>query len=173
MTRDFVSASSDKSLKECIKLMIKNDINNLLIVNNKKLLGILTSKDILKHVMKTNSDISSVKAIEVATKRVAVTKPSASVSEALDKMRAYNFRRLPVIGDGEIIGVLTLKDILRIDPTLYSELGELAQIREESRKIKNLNLEIPLEGLCDNCGALSDLVKVGNHMLCSDCRSDL
>jgi len=174
MTINFVSAAPNASVFECAKKLVKNKVNSILIVQENKLKGIVTSTDILLTVTKRHHpNLKKIRAIEIATKNVAVIRPSSDIIQALEKMRTYNFRRLPVLSKGELIGVITLKDILKVDPSLYSETGELAQIREEEIKLKRANKNWPLEGLCENCGALSELLRVDSLSLCEDCRVEL
>lgn len=174
MTKELIRAKPDDSLLYCAKLMVRERIDSLLIAENRRLKGILTSRDILWAVTKKQGiDLSKMKAIDIATRKVAVIKPSADIIQALEKMRTLNFRRLPVLSRGELVGVITLKDILRIEPTLYGELGELAEIKEESRKLQQARLPWPIEGLCTSCGAFSDLVRIDGKLLCPDCRDEL
>ena len=175
MTRNVVCISPNSSLHECTKIMAKEDLNSLIISDSKKLLGIITSRDILKLISKrSNIDLKKVKTINIATKKLAVIKPSASLPEAIAKMQTYNFRRLPVLSKGKLIGVITLRDILAIAPELYSETKTIMdEIREEDRKVKQAEEERPYEGLCENCGTLSDLLKVEGQLLCPDCRDEL
>ncbi len=174
MTRNFVSAKPSESLHDCAKKLAKERVNSLLITEGKKLVGILTARDILWAITKKPSiDLKKLRAIDIAARKVAVIKPSADLSQALRKMKTFNFRRLPVLSRGEVIGVLTLKDILRIEPELYSEITEFTDIREEERKIKEASESYPLEGFCDNCGAFSELLKVYDKLLCPDCREEL
>lgn len=175
MTRNFASVSPSTDLLSCAKEMVKQRVNSLLITENRKLLGIITSRDILwTLVKKPKLDLKSMDVMDIATKKIAVIKPSSDIGEALHKMKQFGFRRLPVLSKGEIVGVVTLKDILRIEPSLYSMLGELAGIREESEKMKRLEKyeNLQTEGLCDSCGALADLSLIGNKMLCRDCKED-
>ncbi len=174
MTRNFSSVYPEEDLLSCSKKMVKEDVNSLIIKKENKLVGIITAKDILWAITKKpNLNLKEVKALEISTKKIAVIKPSADINQALQKMKEYNFRRLPVLSNGEIIGVITLKDILRIDPSLYSETGELVKIREEEIKLKQKNAEWSSEGLCDNCGAFSELLKVDNRLICPDCREEM
>lgn len=176
MTRNFVSVEPYTNLLECAKRMVKQRVGSLVVANNNKLLGIVTQKDILWAITKKpNINLKSVKAIDVATKRVAVIKPSATIAEAFIKMKEYGFRRLPVISQGEMVGVLTLKDILAIDPMLYSETSELFDMREAENKMRKLSTQEgwETEGLCEECGAFSDLVRIEGRLLCPDCRNDL
>ena len=174
MTRSVISASPNSSIHECAKKMAKERLDSLPILKDKKLIGLISARDILWAITKKPSqDLKKLKAIKIATKKVAVIKPSADITLALKKMQGLNFKRLPVLSRGETIGVVTLKDILRIEPTLYSEINSLTDIREENRKLQETEKEWPQEGLCDNCGAFSELLKIYDKILCPDCREEL
>ena len=56
---------------------------------------------------------------------------------------------------------------------LYSEISDFMDIREEEEKQQQTQESWPLEGMCENCGALSDLLRVEDVLLCPDCRDDL
>jgi len=174
MTRNFVFVKPDTNILKCSKEFVKHKVNSLVVKEGSILKGILTTTDVLWAITKKPGlNLKEVQAIDIATKKVAVIKPSADISQALSKMKMYNFRRLPVLSRGKIIGVITLKDILRIEPELYHQTGELYQIREEARKLREAREEWPTEGICENCGALSELVKIDRTLLCYDCREDL
>ncbi len=173
MTRNVVTASPEDSLHECVKIMVKRDVNSLLITNGQKLVGILTSGDILRTLTK-KANLKEIKCLDAASRKIAVLKPSDDISQAIEKMKSLNFRRLPVISEDELLGVVTLKDILSVEPGLYAETNNLIdEIKELDAKRNRAGKEWPLEGLCDNCGAFSDLLKVEEKLLCRDCREEL
>lgn len=174
MTRDFVSVLPTDSVYACAKLMAKKHVNSVLLAKNRHLYGIITARDILWLITKKPKlDLRKISAIQIANKKIAVINPSADISQALRKMKESNFRRLPVLSRGELIGVVTLKDILAIEPSLYSEVRSLMdEIREEERKIKEASSNWLLEGICENCGAFSELLKVDGTLLCRDCREE-
>ncbi|MBI5804295.1 CBS domain-containing protein [Candidatus Pacearchaeota archaeon] len=175
MTRNFVSLKPGSTLHECAKAMAKERVNSVLVTENKRLLGIVTSRDILWAITKRPGiDLKKISVSQIATKKLAVIKPSADISQALRKMQMVNFRRLPVLSKDKVIGVVTLKDILAIEPSLYEETRSLLDdVREERNKINNADSEWPLEGMCENCGAFSELLKVEGTLLCADCREEM
>lgn len=174
MTRNFVALDPKASLHDCAKKMAREHVDSLLLTQDKKLVGILTSRDILWAITKKPGlDLNKVRGIEIAAKKLAVIKPSADISQAIEKMRASNFRRLPVISEGEILGVITVKDILAVEPELYAEMRSLMEVREEHIKREKIGRPYPIEGLCENCGALSELLRVEGQLLCPDCRDEL
>jgi CBS domain-containing protein len=175
MTRKVISVKPEDSLHKCAKVMAKERINSILVIEEKKLIGILTARDILWAMTKKgNTSLKKIKCIDIATRKIAVIKPSSEISEAVNKMKYSNFRRLPVLSKGELIGVLTLKDILAVEPGLYGETKSLMDnIREEETKLERIGKKWPLEGICENCGAFSDLLKVDEILLCQDCREEM
>jgi len=178
MTRNFSSVTSKSSLHDAAKKIVRERVDSMLIAEGKKLIGILTARDILWAVIKKSRiDLKEVKAIDIATKKVAVIKPSADFLEALNKMKSYGFRRLPVLSRGKLVGIVTLKDILRINPSLYHELGELAEIREEASKLKKISQldtdDRTMDGICEECDSFALLLKVDGRNLCPNCRDEL
>lgn len=176
MTRNYVAVDAHTSLWECARKMVKQRVSSLLVTRGRTLLGLVTQSDILWAITKKPTlKLKEVQAIDVATKKVAVIKPSATLSEAFQKMKMYGFRRLPVLAHGELVGVLTIKDVLAVDPSIYSQTSELFDLREAEQKIRRAKHEEDWasEGLCEECGAFSDLVRVENRLLCTDCREEL
>ena len=81
MTRNFVSAKPDSSLYECAKLMAKERVNSLVITEGRRLIGIITARDILWVLTKKqNVDLSKIRSIDVAARKLAVIKPSADIN---------------------------------------------------------------------------------------------
>ncbi|MBS3077727.1 CBS domain-containing protein [Candidatus Pacearchaeota archaeon] len=174
MTRNFVSLAPQASLYDCAKKMAKESVDSIMLTQGRKLVGILTSRDILRAIIKKPGlNLKKMKSINIAAKKLAVIKPSADISQAIEKMKASNFKRLPVISGGEILGVVTIKDILAVEPEFYSEIRSLMDVREEQSKINKTTRPCPIEGLCENCGALSDLLRVEDQLLCPDCRDEM
>jgi CBS domain-containing protein len=174
MTQNYTAIKPSTLLHDCAKIITRKKLNTLPITINNKLVGILNARDILWAITKKpNINLKKVKAMDIATRKVAVIKPSADISQAIRKMRTLNFRTLPVLSKGKLIGIVSLRDILRIEPELYPQIGELYDIKEEERKIEESKTEWPSEGFCDNCGTFNDLLKVYDKLLCPDCREEL
>jgi len=65
---------------------------------------------------------------------LTTTTPDEDIFEALRIMRDYNIRHLPVMHQGKFVGLVTLKDILKIEPDLYEIMVEKIELREAERK---------------------------------------
>lgn len=176
MTRNFSAVSPETDLLHCARRMVKEDVTSLLVVEGKKLKGILTQTNILWAITKKPQvDLRTLKAIDVAVRKVAVIKPSADLAQAFLKMKRFGFRRLPVLSRGEVVGLLTIKDILKVEPEFYTKASSLFDVREEAQKLRRIahTEEATSEGFCDNCGAFADLLAVDARQLCQDCRDEL
>lgn len=173
MTRTLVTAHPSTNLFECARKMVKQRVGCLLLTEGTRLKGILTQKDILWAITKKPElNLKSIHAQTIATRKVAVIKPSADLAQAFQKMREVGFRRLPVIARGQLLGLLTIKDILKVEPSLYTKTGDLMEVREESRKLESA-LDQTSESFCEECGAFADLLLVNARALCADCRDEL
>jgi len=175
MTRDFISVKPETSILDCAKKMVKKRVGSLILEENSQLKGIITEGDIIwAMTKKSRRDLGKIKAKEIAPKKLITIKPSADLYDALQKMNKTKYRWLPVTVNKNIIGFLTLKDILRIEPGLFETASEIMQIREESAKLKRVKAgESFKEGLCEGCGEFGILYQVDNRMLCEYCREEM
>jgi CBS domain-containing protein len=175
MTRNFVHTTPDTNLKECAKIMVKKRVGSLLIKekDSDKLLGILTEKDIIWAIVKKSvGSLHEIEAKDLMRKKVVTAKPSEDVIEAVNKFRKKKLRRLPVVENGRLIGMLTSKDILRIDPGLFQMLAETIKIKEETAKLKIRALNgngLKKTGICEECGEYDVLIRDELQLICSSC----
>jgi CBS domain-containing protein len=172
MTRNFVSANPDLSVLKAIKLMVKKRVGSLIIEEEGLLKGILTEKDIMWALSKKSwKDLEKVKAKEICTKKITTTKPSTDIYDAMRLMKRAKFKRLPVTIKKRVIGLLTLKDILRIQPELFEIAKENYTIKEETEKLERVKIgEKFREGICEECGNFEILYKVDGRPICEDCK---
>lgn len=178
MTREPIAISPSTNLLECAKKLVQKRTGSLLLVEKNHLVGIISYYDILWALTKKPaSELSKIKAIEISPRKIATIKPSATIREALEKMKKLKFERLPVIFEKELVGLITIKDILNFHPEFYPELEEFAKIREESRKLKlikktGISEKNISEGVCEECGNYGILENFNGIMLCENCRED-
>ncbi|MEK6926137.1 MAG: CBS domain-containing protein [Nanoarchaeota archaeon] len=175
MTRDPITTKPDTNLLECARQMVKKKAGSLLLVDKKRLVGFISRKDILwALVKKSKEDLSKIKAIEISPKKIATTKPSATIKEAVEKMKNLKFERLPVIQNGQLVGMLTVRDILNFNPEIYPELDEFDQIREETEKLKRIKkIQNTKEGICEECGNYDVLFRVHGNLICDTCKDKM
>ena len=178
MTRDFISAKPDIFILDAVKLMVKKRVGSLILQEQGILKGILTEKDIMWALSKKSTeDLEKVKALNVCSKKLTTIKPSADIYDAMRLMRKKKYRRLPVTIKKRVIGYLTLKDILRIQPELIEiaqEHNAITGIREESDKLKRAKTQEPFrEGPCEECANYDILYNEDGRLICESCRDSM
>lgn len=128
MNRRVVTASPDITLKEASKVMSKLHIGSLVIVSESKIVGILTSTDILKSIA-NEKDPETTLAREVMSKDVKTIDPNTELDEAVLTMVTNKIKRLPVVSEGKIVGIITASDIIVVEPKLIAKLAALLSLK--------------------------------------------
>lgn len=168
MTTRPISVTPDTSLEQCAKIMAKNHVGALVIKENHKSTGLITEQDIVRKVIAKGANPLTKKVRDYMERKLKIVSPNADIYDALIIMRDSNIRHLPVVDDGKMVGLLTLKDILKIEPSLFDLVVEKFELREEKRK--PIDRIIEREAICQGCGAyVEDVVKVKGSLLCERC----
>ncbi|MBT4165821.1 CBS domain-containing protein [archaeon] len=163
MARNFISINFDAQVLEAVKLMVKKRVGSLIVVEKGLLRGILTEKDIIWALSK-KKDLSGIKVGDICIRKITTIKPSADIYDAVKLMKRVKFRRLPVTVNKKVIGYLTLKDILKIQPELF-------QIAKEGYALKGETVRENFEeGICEECERFDLLYSVDGKKLCERCK---
>lgn len=178
MTREPTNVLPDTNLLECAKKMIRNRIGSLLLVKDKILKGIITTHDILWAIVKkSNADLSKIKASDISPRKIVTIKPEATLEEAARKIKKFKFHRLPVIKNSEVVGLITIRDILSFYPELNAEFREIDSIKEETEKLKRLESAkervVVQDGICEECGERGALYRENGILICASCSSSI
>ncbi|MBU0614856.1 MAG: CBS domain-containing protein [Nanoarchaeota archaeon] len=168
MTEQPIYVSPENSLEVCAREMEEHHVGAILVKGNDNLVGLLTEQDIVRNVIAKGKNPLDMKVAEVMETDLHTITPDKDIFEALDKMKELNIRHLPVVDDGQLMGLLTLKDVLKIEPQLFELLVEKFELREEENK--PINRQSADEGVCNECGEYSDkLVESDGVMVCETC----
>lgn len=163
MTKTPVSVPGTAPIKKCCELMKKHRVSSLVVIENKKLQGIVTSKNIIDSI--ADGLDSNTNASELMNKSVTTIAPDTDIFDALLKMGELDARQFPVMNNDRIVGLLTMKDILKIEPMLFDIIASKLDIREEENK------PVYRVGKCDVCGReADDLMRLRNQLVCGNCR---
>lgn len=134
-------------------------------------LGIITERDLITRVLAKNKLASKLKAKNVMTTPLITISPDETLSNAARQMSRLNVRRLGVLYKGDLVGIISSKDILAITPELLETIQEKTRI--ESGSVEETVESPPLAGYCDRCGQWSNRLKeVEGEFLCEDCRTE-
>lgn len=171
MTEKPITVSPEISLKECSKIMAENHVGALLVKTKGELHGVLTEQDIVRKAVAAGLDTEEESVKGIMEKELTTVEPDKDIFDALVIMRDSNIRHLPVMDDKKMLGLLTLKDVLKIEPQLFDIMVEKFELREESRK--PINQQSPNEGICQGCGEYFErLNTVSDSLLCDGCKAE-
>lgn len=152
---------------EAAQLMKKRKIGNVLVVQNKQPVGILTESDILKKVVAEGKNPKEIVVAQVMSTPVIVIDPYVDLEEAMKTMGKCNVRRLPVVENDMLIGIITQRDISLISPVLHEISREWYDIKTRDETYWKAQV---FSGKCEDCGTLSaNLKNVDGRLLCEDC----
>jgi CBS domain-containing protein len=114
MTRQVVTINFTKSALDAALLMKEKRISSLIVQDNdNKSLGIITERDFVKRVCADDKRSSEVKISELMSKIQTFAQPDTPVEVAVQRMINNRIRRLPVISDGKVIGIITVTDLAK------------------------------------------------------------
>jgi len=168
MTQNPVMVNLNATLKQAANLMEEMHVGSLLVEENKKVVGILSEQDIVRKAV-AQGTVGQFKVKNIMEEHLITISPEKDIFEAITVMRDHNIRHLPVMDQGKFYGLITTKDILRIEPDLFELLVERIELKEAERKpINRLNEK---EGLCELCGQYShELTEEEGSQMCTKCR---
>lgn len=122
MTTDVRTISPNATIKDAANIMNTVDVGSVPVVDNNKLVGIVTDRDIvLRSVAKGQGP--NQKVCDVMTKDIKCISPDTEVHEAADLMAKRQIRRLPVVDNGNLVGIVAIGD-LAVEGKYEDEAGE-------------------------------------------------
>jgi CBS domain-containing protein len=111
MTTRLVTMDGTDTLTEAARRMRDADIGDVIVTDGDGMTGIVTDRDIAVRAVAENADPDAATLDEIQTRDVITVNPHDDAVAAADLMRTYAIRRLPVIEDGRLVGVLSLGDL--------------------------------------------------------------
>jgi CBS domain-containing protein len=170
MSSPVVTIAEDETCNRAAASMDMKDLGAVIVQNKAgKSIGIITERDLVKRVVAKNLKPDTVKAKEIMTTPLVTIEPEANIIDAARRMTRLDIRRLGVIYKGNLVGIISSKDILGVMPELLEIMQERQRIEGEA--ISEETEEVPLSGYCDRCNAYSESLKERNGQnICDECR---
>ncbi len=112
MTEKVITIEVNKTVSEATALMAQNDVANLIVMDDNIPIGIVTERDFVRRVLAKEKP-SKTKISEIMSTPLRVIDPDAPLKEAARRMVRKRIRRLPVIKDNKLVGIITATDFAR------------------------------------------------------------
>lgn len=166
MSTNPVTISGDATVAEAAAEMRDRDIGSLVVLEDGRPTGIVTERDVVSKVAAEDRPAKKTTVREIMSSPLVAIHPHQEVADAAKVMASRNIRRLPVIKEGKLVGMLTENDIIRVWPQLIEVTREWDRAGLESQFAKGI------EGHCEACGVYStQLVWDRNLLACPECRA--
>ena len=113
MTKPVVTTETDISVRKAAELMSKKNVGSIVVTSRKKPVGIVTERDMVERVVAKGLDASKVKMEEIMSKPLTTIEGAMPIIEAIRTMQKKKIRRLLIIENKKLDGVVTQRDLLR------------------------------------------------------------
>lgn len=132
MTSTVASLNPEDTVAEAAKMMKEFNIGSLPVCNEERVIGIITDRDIALRAAATGENVQKQKVREIMTSNPVLGKPDMEIQDAAKMMSAKQIRRLPIVENDNLVGMVSLGDIA-LEPDLKGKAEEtLSCISEPS-----------------------------------------
>lgn len=111
MTREVVSVPMDASLAAAVKLMLAERVGSVIVTRDSDPAGIVTESDAMRAALEADASLEAIQIAWVASSPLTTIAPAQSVRTAVDRMIDADVKKLPVVEDFELVGIITLSDV--------------------------------------------------------------
>jgi len=111
MSKKVETVEVSEKVENALRVMAEKGIGSVVIVKGNRPVGILTERDVVKRIVK-NRNILDEKVEDVMSKPLITVSPDTGIFDALQLMRKSDIRRLPIVSEGELKGIVTDKDLM-------------------------------------------------------------
>jgi CBS domain-containing protein len=125
MTSNPTSCQPSTTVAEAAQVMAQEDVGPVPVVDNGRVVGIVTDRDIVVRVVAEGRDPNSTTVGEIASRDLATVTPETNLDEALRTMAQKQVRRLPVVEGDQLVGIVAQADVARAAEE--EQTGEVVQ----------------------------------------------
>jgi len=111
--RELLTIASDASVYDAVKQMVEANVGSLLVTVDGRIQGIVTERDYLRRVTLEGRTDQDAHVSEIMSSPLVVVTPSTSVDECMAVMTDRRIRHVPVVDNGEIIGLVSIGDLVK------------------------------------------------------------
>lgn len=168
MVSRVVAARPSQNAFQASRLMKKENVGSILVIEGNKPLGIVTREDIVNKVTAKDLVASKILLKDIMSKDLIVCPPDSDISEAARMMSQYRYERIPVVSMGKLIGIISTREIAKVAPAALEIATEHLRIEEPEKIIEETN-----EGDCELCGNFSEeLHNINDKWVCDSCKDE-
>ncbi len=113
--REIITIGADSSITEASAKMVQRNIGALLVEDGGRLAGLITERDVVKILAKTEGDMKglAVRDIMVSSENLLVAEPEDEVEYVMAVMIQNAIRHIPIVEKGDLIGIISIRDVVK------------------------------------------------------------
>ena len=111
--RAVATVTSGSTIAAAADLLTSKKIGAVVVVDDNKVVGILSERDIVRHLGKDWSALASRPVSDVMTKNVVSVSRFATVADVMERMTEKRIRHMPIVEDGELVGIVSIGDVVK------------------------------------------------------------
>jgi CBS domain-containing protein len=120
MSKEIACLNSEDSIQKAAEMMKEHDIGSIPVCNQNKIIGIVTDRDITLRTVATAQNPTQQKVGDIMTSNPVVGRPEMDVDDAVSIMSHRQIRRLPIVENDSLVGIVSLGDI-SVEPMLQHD----------------------------------------------------
>ena len=123
------------SVYEALRLMADKDVGALLVVEDDKLVGIISERDYARKIILHGKSSKETLVKEIMTPKLITVHPDQTVNECMELMNNHRIRHLPVVLEGRLLGVISIGDVVR--DIIYQQRQTIKSLEQKLVKDKS------------------------------------
>ena len=111
--RNVVTVTAGSSIAEAVELLNGKKIGAVVVVDGKRVVGILSERDVVRHLGTDWTALASRPVSDVMTKNVVTVSRFATVADLMERMTERRIRHMPIVENGELVGIVSIGDVVK------------------------------------------------------------
>ena len=107
------TVTARSTIAEAVALLNDKRIGAVVVIDNGKVAGILSERDVVRHLGSDWTSLANRPVSDVMTKNVVTTGRNASVADLMERMTEHRIRHIPVVEAGELVGIVSIGDVVK------------------------------------------------------------
>jgi CBS domain-containing protein len=109
------SVQREATVSAAVRVMTANNVGIVAVLDGDRLAGVFSERDVVRRVVARGLDPSTTPVEDVMTSQLVVADAGDDYQSAMRTMDAANIRHLPVVADGRLLSMLSVRDLMRVD----------------------------------------------------------
>jgi len=138
MVEEVVTVDTNVTVKEAAGIMNEHEIGCLIVVKRSKAIGIVTERDMLTRVLAESRNPERTQVLDIMSSPLIVADPKMDLEDAAKLMFKMKVKKLPVVSNGQLVGLITLTDIARFQPQIIRLLKKMHTLEQAPKRMRKV-----------------------------------